>query len=267
MSKQYPHWYMTPEEFGLWSYGRAVSHETGVLYLGRDAAKQFDDTDKNAIYRISKCLLKSGWFELLREFSYNKKTGVFTAAQYRALSMEEWAEKYPGRLRTEPCPEIGNGSNPVPQSGQASASPENGTHLSRNQDAPVPISDSPVPNSGINLKAANLEKKNIEKKNQKQPAGSKSSAQSSNPVGQESENWKKRFIEAVRVIGTRTKYNVNLLPVPAWVFQSIQKHGKEAGDWMLNWLNNRSQDIRFRCKFWEWLQSDFKKQFSEVEVA
>lgn len=90
---------MTPEQYGLWTYAREVSHESGIFYAGRNVGKQFNGTGKDSVYRIIKRLVKDGWFRLLRKSTRNRATGLWRPAEYYPLSVEEWAKKHPKQLR------------------------------------------------------------------------------------------------------------------------------------------------------------------------
>jgi hypothetical protein len=127
------------------------------------------------------------------------------------------------------------------------------------------------PISDLGKSQLHIEEKVEEKEEKKEKhLGSGSVASiSSTPSGQE--DWKTKFEEAVGTIAT--KRNVNLPPVPAWVFEEVEEHGQEAGNWMLAWIDDRAKrldgkpgHIRIPSKYWEWMRPPFEKQFSAAEV-
>ncbi len=96
---------MTPEEFGLWNYARSVSHNSDMVYLsGRQIARFFANTEKDAIYRIAKPLCDRGWFQVLRKKYRHPTTGQWICAVVRALDHEEWVRSHSDAFCVA-CPE------------------------------------------------------------------------------------------------------------------------------------------------------------------
>jgi hypothetical protein len=125
----FAHFHMTPEEYGLWYYCRCVSKLSSTVYLsGREIAKEFEGVSKNVIYRIGDSLTAKGWFRDLAPYHRNAKTGTLVPRTVYALTHEEWVAKYSDIGCRPPKP-------PVPKSG-------------RDDSAPVPVSESPVPVAG-----------------------------------------------------------------------------------------------------------------------
>jgi hypothetical protein len=123
---------MCPEEYALWDVSRKLAHQTGVLYFdGREMANRFADTKKDCIYRIARALVEKGWYEVISPPTRNKRTGLYTSAQYRVLSAEEWAGKNPHVCvtTTESSLEI--------QTGNQSGKRDRHQHQSANPEPPV----------------------------------------------------------------------------------------------------------------------------------
>jgi hypothetical protein len=276
----FAHRHMTPQEFGVYKYIEAVSHESGVFYSdGHSMAKEFEAREGRTCKRLIDSLAKKGWLRLLVAPARNAQ-GIFTCAQYTLVEHEEWIKTHSNQCRRDPLPPVTTDNtaatcdneqplHPVAVETSIAAS-DNGNPLQL-ETPPLPPVSQPLPRvttsivtGGNKSSKAEVRKEKSEKKSQKQPLGT--STGSSKPSGQksdESDDWKKKFADLVRTIGSR--HAVNLLPVPAWVFEGVEEHGQEAGDWMLAWLNKRN-DIRSPRKYWEWMRPDFEKQFSAAGV-
>lgn len=88
---------MSPKEFGLWNYLRAISHSSGfVQFDGRVIAAQFNGVGKSTIYEIRDSLVAGGWL-VMTKAPKRRPTGVYSSAEYQALSHEEWAKLHPGQ--------------------------------------------------------------------------------------------------------------------------------------------------------------------------
>lgn len=160
--------HMTPEEFGLWNYCRAVSYESKIVYLsGREVAKAFSGISKNVIYRIADQLVAKGWLRQLAPYSRNPKTGTLIPKTVYALDHSEWVAQYSAtdcRPLPVPVPIAGQDTTtPVPIAGRTcpdlnASCPGTGTDLSRNQEQYLKDfeSDSPgrVSESGDDAKPA-----------------------------------------------------------------------------------------------------------------
>jgi hypothetical protein len=146
-SSCYAHVHMTPEEYGLWTYGRTVSFVSNIVYLsGRHIAQEFFETNKDAIYRIAEGLEAKGWAKKLRSKRRHPKTGQWISADYRFLSHDEWVSQYGDSFCK--VSEVGDPFNPVENSRQGTGEACLETHsgLSRILDGPVEISLHPVEN-------------------------------------------------------------------------------------------------------------------------
>jgi len=279
----FAHRHMTPQEFGVYKYIEAVSHESGVFYSdGHSMAKEFEAREWRTCKRLIDSLAKKGWLRLLVAPARNAQ-GIFTCARYALVEHEEWVKTHSNHCRRDPLPSVTTDNTAAtcdneqplhPVAVETSiATSDNGNPLQL-ETPPLPPVSQPLPrvttsvaSNGNKSSKAEVRKEKSEKKNQKQLLGT--SADSSKPSGQE--DWKTRFEEAVGTIAT--KRNVNLPPVPAWVFEEVEEHGQEAGNWMLVWLDDRAKrlvdepgHIRIPSKYWEWMRPNFEKQFSAAGV-
>jgi len=144
----YAHVHLTPEEYGLWTYGRTVSHESNIVYLsGRHIAQEFFETNKDAIYRIAEGMEAKGWARKLRSKRRHPKTGQWISADYRFLSHDEWVQQYGNSFCK--VSDVHDPDCPVENSRQAPSDPclENSPSLSKSFDRPVENSGHPVENS------------------------------------------------------------------------------------------------------------------------
>jgi len=140
---------MTPEEYGLWTYGRTVSNKSKVVYLsGRNISREFFETNKDAIYRIADGLESKGWAKQLRPKRRHPKTGQWISADYYFLSHEEWIAQY-GDSFCKVSEFAHDPEAPVENSrqGDERACLDNPSSLSRILDGPVEIYRYPVENS------------------------------------------------------------------------------------------------------------------------
>jgi len=136
--KCFVNFHLTPEEFGLWNYLRSVSYESGIAYLsGRQIAQHFDDTDKNAVYRIIDRLFAKAWLEEFSPF-YRTTNGSYVPRSAKVLDHATWVQAH-GSASCRPVPNLGQG-RPVPI-----------PDLSRNPDSPVPNLGHSCPEIGNNI--------------------------------------------------------------------------------------------------------------------
>jgi hypothetical protein len=142
----FAHYHLKVEEYGLWAHARQLAHDSGIFYFdGRKIAERFGETGKNTIYRIGKNLVRKGWLVVVRK-PKRLKNGMFSPAQYRPVSHEEWAARHPGAcLEIQAAPDI---TSPGIRTGEDDTSPGNGNDLSWNQERPVL-------ESGHNIKGLN----------------------------------------------------------------------------------------------------------------
>ena len=105
--------HMTPREWAIWNYAKAVSYKSGRFYLdGRALADEFRDQGKSTIYDIVDELKAEGWFVETRP-SLRLKNGMFSPGECRILSHEEWVKTHPemcrdfNRLGPPTCPRYG----------------------------------------------------------------------------------------------------------------------------------------------------------------
>ena len=225
----YAHRHMTLEEYGLWTDARDVSHGSGVFYFsGRAVAKHFRATRKHAIYRVSKSLLDSGWFEEIKESERDRMTGIYRAAEYRPLSHEEWAGKHPGQCLT--CPEPRTGANP--ETGLASPEswtgtcPENQTGDDVDQSV---ILNSPVRNSKLTSPETRTQsyKEQPEKENLKKDKARKGRALAFVPPDWIPLPEWNAYLEMRRV--KRKPATVHACEIAVKKLQELRKNGDEPG--------------------------------------
>lgn len=142
-SKCFANLHLSMAEHSLWDVCRSISFESGGVFRfdGRYFASLYKGTDKNRIYRTVDGLIKTGWFEVIKERERDPKTGKWLSAIYRVRSVEEWGKRNPHRH--EPVPKetspTGENGEPVPKEGQAPV-PKNAK--------PVPNFEKPVPRAG-----------------------------------------------------------------------------------------------------------------------
>lgn len=133
MKPCFDHNHLTFEEFGVYSYVRAVSHKSHVFYSdGRQLAAEFEGEGKNPAYRVINNLVKKGWLVLIKEGG-RTRFGTISPNQYEAVDHETWAAAHPGQCQ-QPVPK--RGQVPVPK--ERFTSPRTGNNLSQNQEQPVP---------------------------------------------------------------------------------------------------------------------------------
>jgi hypothetical protein len=128
-TKCFSHFHMTAAEYGLWTYARDVSHNSGIFYASsRAIAKAFAGMTKSKVHRTSHSLIKKGWFVVV-EPSHPSPHGTWTSNVVRPLSHDEWTAIYSEAECAAP-------ESPVPQTGHV---PPEGQ--------PVPQAKQPVPKS------------------------------------------------------------------------------------------------------------------------
>jgi hypothetical protein len=133
----FAHYHLTPEEYGLWTHARQLSHESAIFYFdGRKIANRFAKTGKNTIYRIGNNLIRKGWFVIVRK-SKRLKNGMFSPGQYRPASHEEWAAKHRGECTGLEIDTTIDSTSPGIGTGEDGTSPGIGNDLSQNQERPV----------------------------------------------------------------------------------------------------------------------------------
>src|SRR5207302_6895415 len=98
----------------------------------------------SAIYRVRDSLLTGGWL-VMSKGPKKMATGIYSSAEYQALSHDEWAKLHPGLCNVEWMPTNAPTSQPVPRAGLTG--PTGGTN--------------PVPRAGHNL-MLNLNLKELE---------------------------------------------------------------------------------------------------------
>jgi hypothetical protein len=125
--------HLTPGKWGILEVClRLTRGGKNRLFLdGRSLANRFDQTGKNAVYRIVKQLERKGWLVRVDGGMRNQQTGKYDSTKYRFLSHPDWTKldgnTCPGSER--PCPIDAKNPSPVPNSG---------LDLSRNVKPPVP---------------------------------------------------------------------------------------------------------------------------------
>ena len=92
--------HMTYAEYGVWELYRGLAasprNKTGTVAISNEnMARLFKGGSRQVVGRIIKSLVAAGWLETVQTSKYiaeHQRTPI----EYRALSHEDWAKKYPG---------------------------------------------------------------------------------------------------------------------------------------------------------------------------
>jgi hypothetical protein len=130
--------HMAPAIAAFHDYARRVSEKSGIFYSDarRDAA-EFGESgvSKNTINGWIHWLESSGWFKRIdrgKRLKRNPLTGSYESIRYEVLGHDEWAKDHPGQCRFPSYESLSQKLGPA-------------------EESPVPIADSPVPETGTGL--------------------------------------------------------------------------------------------------------------------
>jgi hypothetical protein len=234
---------MTFEEYGLWTYAREVSHESGILYFsGPGVAGRFQGEGKGAAYRIARGLVRSGWLVVLKKSKRDKKTGIYRPGEYQPLSLEEWAAKHPERYAgcgvckaQETIPEIRNGTIPEIENGNNDTVPKIETHRSQNRNVPFLKSKRTIPEIGNKSEEENLKKRVGKRESEPGNPAPLSSPEKPNPPDRErpkltpNGQWSVDYLDAVKK--AQAKLRVSGSELELAVAGMEHTHGTDESEW------------------------------------
>lgn len=241
----FAHCHMTPQEFGVYKYIEAITHDSGIFYCNAKAvAAAFSGREWRTFQNLIDSLADKGWLRVVKA-STRDALGRNTSTHYALATHDEWAKSH----GENDCRE------PLQQAAMESVAAEcNGQPLQQ-AAGPLQRATSSVA-TGCNKgnKPKSIAKNNKEKP--KQPA----IAADCNGLSGQSE-IRREFVKMLKEVGDERA--INLLPVPEWVTDDVLR---EHGQWLVEWIDRR-KDIRKASNYWKWAREEYTNLFSKMAVA